>query len=354
MIKIGEEIKPDYYDPYRTITKNRVLNFILGARSIGKTYGFKKFLLSQAIKGKGQFMYLRRTQEQVKTVTNFFGEVINEPEFDGYVFKQQSNRLYAAKEVDIDNVVEWKEIGIMQALSVGNKVRSIEYPGYKYLLFDEFLPENISQFYKEEVSLFLDIIFTVFRNRDFQVFALSNATMLHNDYFDEFNVKPNVFQEYTYAEGDKNRDVLVQILKPSDNWNAFMNTTPMGRLVKGTSYEDFALGNKFKDNNDTMVEDKPSDAENVAIFKIEGRSVGVWVDKRTNYVFISEDYNPTVKMKFGFYPEDTDEENKSYYDLYDSRVIDYLLYARRNNILRFTTTKAKSYSKKGLEKMRIL
>ena len=345
-----EQVKPKYYAPETVITKNRNINYIVGARSIGKTYGFKKFLLSQAIKGKGKFIYLRRTKVQVESITDFFGEVLQEPSLSSHVFKQKGNRLYAADTKNENDVWNWEVIGIMYGMSEVNKIRSIEYPDYKYLMFEEFLPDQRGQFYKKEVNIFLDILWTIFRNRDFQVFALSNATVLHNPYFRAMDIVPNVFQEITYSDS---KSALVQILESSEEWLEYMNTTPMGKLVKGTEYEEFSMGNKFKDNDNALVERKTRAAKNVAIFTMLGENIGVWYDKYTNYIYFSEDYNPTIKVKFGFYPEDYDEENVSYRELFNSRVLDMIIAARRNNRIRYTSAKAKAISLDGLERIRV-
>ena len=44
-----------FWDMRRTMSYNRFLNFIVGNRGGGKTYGFKKMAIERFMNGKGQF-----------------------------------------------------------------------------------------------------------------------------------------------------------------------------------------------------------------------------------------------------------------------------------------------------------
>ena len=50
----------DWYSPTNIKSYNKFLNFIIGGRGIGKTYGFKKDCISRYKKKGKQFIYLRR------------------------------------------------------------------------------------------------------------------------------------------------------------------------------------------------------------------------------------------------------------------------------------------------------
>ena len=81
--------------------------------------------------------------------------------------------------------------------------------------------------------------------------------------------------------------------------------------------------------------------------------VGVCYNPKTKFVYLSESYNNSVSLKYGFYPDDYDEKHVSYREVFSSGVIEIILEARKNNRIRFTSTKAKSISSDELERLRI-
>lgn len=343
-----------YYDPATIITKQVPINFIVGARSVGKTYGFKKFLINKAIKTGRKFIYLRRNIVEIETVINFFGTVEMDEAFKDVVFQQKGNMLYYAKTKDENDVWDWIHIGIMYGLTDWRKIKSNEYPEFDYILYDEWQPGERGGFLKNEPRLFLDVMLSVFRGREGQAFLLGNSSVLYNPYFTYLDINPNVFQEFTRSERDKDGFVkaIVQILD-SREWAESQAHTMMSKIIRGTPYEEFALENKFSDNDSSLVERKSKTSKNIAIFSIQGEMVGVWYDKRTKFVHMSEQYNPSLNIKYGFYPDDYDENHVSYREVFTSGVIEIILEARKNNKIRFTSTKAKSISADALERLRI-
>lgn len=346
------KVKPIWWDSFRITSKQRILNFIIGSRSIGKTYGCKKLLTKNAIEGRGKFIYLRRTREERQSVVNFFGSIQSDEEFKDYAFMQQGRSLmYADRKDDIDDegTLEWKEIGRMYGLSEERKLRSDEYEEFTGGMFDEWLPENNAGFSKDEVFRFMAILDTVFRDRDYTFYCLGNASVLYNPYFSEYNIEPNIFNEFTMTD-----TVLVQIVPSTDEWVNYRKQTANGRLMAGTKYEKFSTYNKFQDLDSTFVEKKHKNAKNIAVFTINGEKVGVWYDSEIRFIYFSEDYNNTVKIKYGFSNNDYNMENKHYKDLFKSGVIDKIIEARKVNKIRYTSTKAKGIGISILEKMRIV
>ena len=61
----------DWYSPTNIKSYNKFLNFIIGGRGIGKTYGFKKDCISRYKKKGKQFLYLRRYKTDLKKIKTF-------------------------------------------------------------------------------------------------------------------------------------------------------------------------------------------------------------------------------------------------------------------------------------------
>ena len=56
-----------YYNYNKILTYNALLNFLIGERGVGKTYGAVKFVTKQFIKKNEQFAYIRRYKSDLKS-----------------------------------------------------------------------------------------------------------------------------------------------------------------------------------------------------------------------------------------------------------------------------------------------
>ena len=76
-----------YYSYSRILSYNAFLNFLIGERGVGKTYGAVKFVTKEFIKKDHQFVYLRRYKSDLKKSTpTFFDSITNKLETaNGYV-----------------------------------------------------------------------------------------------------------------------------------------------------------------------------------------------------------------------------------------------------------------------------
>ena len=75
-----------YYDYSKILSYNALLNFLIGERGVGKTYGAVKFVTKQFINKNEQFAYIRRYKPELKkAVPNFFEALESNNEFEGHV-----------------------------------------------------------------------------------------------------------------------------------------------------------------------------------------------------------------------------------------------------------------------------
>ena len=58
----------NYYDYHKIISYNCPLNILIGERGVGKSYGAKKYVIKKYLKDKSEFMYLRRYDNELKSV----------------------------------------------------------------------------------------------------------------------------------------------------------------------------------------------------------------------------------------------------------------------------------------------
>ena len=339
-----------YYDGTPLVTKNRVLNVLIGPRGNGKTYWFKRFFSKRGIKGKGKFIYLRRKVVELDNITDFFDDIRDDPELEGYLFMQKGNNLYAALDVGEDEKPEWVQIGSMYALASNETIKSKSYSDYDRMLFDEWLPLNPNGFLKNEVETFYSVLDTVFRDRDFQVFLVGNSSILYNPYFEAFNIYPNISKEFTYS---KEKPIAIQVID-SPEWSNYRKQTALGQLISGTDYEEYANNNAFEDNSDNLVEDMNKEAKNIIVIKLDGSVFGIWRDEQKEAIYFSDKFNSSVKYKYTFDFDDIDNNFMSYKNFYDCPHLFALRIAQQNNKIFFTTKRVKALVRPIVSKLGLL
>lgn len=158
--------KSIFYNPERIISYNALLNIIIGERGVGKTYGFKKFIVNRFLNKHKQFAYIRRYDTDLEasvgnTNDNKFFEQIRK-EFPNSEFK--ISRSKKVRKLYIDN----KLCGYALPLSAADSLKSSSYENVDTIIYDEFmLKEGSSQHYlRNEPEIILDLIETIGRLRD--------------------------------------------------------------------------------------------------------------------------------------------------------------------------------------------
>ena len=171
--------KAMYYDPNKTLSKQRLFNFVIGARGCGKTYGAKRVAIQNFLRRGQQFVYLRRyeTEMPAAEMRNFFDDIWYE--FPDHEFKADRGLFR------IDNEIA----GWYFALSKATMLKSIPFPNVNLIIFDEFIIEvGVYHYLPNEVHTFLECYSTISRDRDITVLFLSNAITMTNPYFLYFKI----------------------------------------------------------------------------------------------------------------------------------------------------------------------
>ena len=80
------------------LSYNAILNFIIGERGVGKTYGAKKHVVNRFIKKGEQFVYLRRYKTELKDSVGskmkpkFFNQIVDE--FPDHELSNSADTMY--------------------------------------------------------------------------------------------------------------------------------------------------------------------------------------------------------------------------------------------------------------------
>ena len=138
---------------------NALINMIITERGIGKTYGASKSVVSDFLKNKNEFAYIRRYKSELKkAVPNFFQAINKNNEFPSHNLSSKGNSFYC------DN----QEFGYAMTLSTAQDLKSSNFSKVRTIIFDEFIiEEGQKKFYlNNEVFVFLNLIETIARMRE--------------------------------------------------------------------------------------------------------------------------------------------------------------------------------------------
>ena len=292
-VKEKETLELPYYKPNNALGFNCLLSFIVGARGIGKTYGYKKFVINRFIKAGEQFVYLRRYKSELKKLGQFFRAVSKE--FPEYEFEVKGKEFYCNGTL----------MGWAIPLSTWSVEKSNEYPNVRTILFDEFLLEKSKLSYlPNEAESLLNMSETIFRERtNTRVVLLSNSTTVVNPYFLYWGLMPDVTKRFNfYAD----RGILIELCDSVD-FGEIKKKTPFGRLIAGTDYEEMSINNEFINDTDTFIEKRTKVSHFLCAIAYGGKTFGYWVDNETGCIYASYDWQPNTNKMFAMTTDDHKE-----------------------------------------------
>lgn len=270
-----------YLDLTKALSYNKLFTFIIGARGVGKTYASKKHCINRFIKNGEQFVYIRRTKTDLKTIGQFFTDISNV--FPEHSFEAKNRNLY----------IDDKLAGFAFSLTTAATLKSTPFPDVGWIIFDEFIiDKGFQRYLPNEVESFLEMYSTISRLRDVRVIFLSNAITVTNPYFTYFDIDVvNDKEFFTSAE------IVVQLVKNDDYANAVYETR-FGRLVKDTNYAAYSIENKFLRDSSEFIAKRSTEATLIFNLHTSHDVYGVWYDYKTGIYNVSRDYNPDFIVNY--------------------------------------------------------
>ena len=268
-----------YYDYSKILSYNAFINFLVGERGVGKTYGASKFVTKSFINKDEEFVYIRRYKTELsKSVPEFFKPLIQKNEFPDHELTTKGGKFL------IDN----KTAGYSMTLTTAQNLKSTNFPKVKNIIFDEFIIEEGQHHYlKNEVEIFLGLIETIARMRDVRIFMLANAVTITNPYFLYFDITlPYNTDIKTYKDGL----ILVQYMNNPEYREAKANTK-FGKLTAGTEYSKYANENNFRLDNKNFIEKKTGTSRCSFGIKYKDNLFGIWFDYSVGKIFVSSNIN---------------------------------------------------------------
>lgn len=289
-----------YYNIAGLLSQRCVLNFVIGNRGGGKTFSGKRLCINRFKKTGAQFVWIRRYQTEIDTLTDFFADVA--PFYPNDDLSVKGDTLY----------VNGEPAGWLIALTKSMQLKSVAFPNVRTLIFDEFIIDKGKIGYlKNEVQVFLELFETVARMRD-NVTAIffGNAISVVNPYFVYFDIVPDLNKRFT-----RHDQICIEFYF-NEHFIAEKKKTRFGRLIEGTKYGDYNMLNKFlRDTDSFLIPERPAGA-NLKIYQfiIDGERFSLWQDTRRGEWYINNEYEPN----FGTYrtwitnPADMEDKDKSH------------------------------------------
>ncbi|EPI40624.1 phage DNA encapsidation protein [Enterococcus faecalis] len=256
--------------------------FLVGARNVGKTYGFLNFSIKRGLdtilecfdfstlqefkklptlmEAEFQFLFLRRYITQAKSASrnlvlaDFYQPFLDKlPEevkkqYEVFIEYQGSSEepreillVFRNKELKKDK--KCIKLGYLGAVSMAEKFRGPGLPKVKVILLDEFQSKKNWDYLPNEPVELEDIYESVGRLRcgtgDIKVIALGNSGTILNPYFDYYG-----YDEFTEVKTVKREGEVLFYHLP----NKAKRSEQSKNLFKGSAYGKYSLDNDFADN----------------------------------------------------------------------------------------------------------
>ena len=242
---------------------------ITGGRGTGKTFGALKYVKDNRIK----FMFLRRTNEQTRTISSHEYSVFNAiNRKDGteiYPYTIGRNTIGFCHSVwnDAKDCYECASapIGYLASLTGISKMRGFDAESIKICILDEFCPELHEKAIKNEETAVANAYETINRNRELegqkplQFLMLANANNIRSKILSGFGLVE--IMERMFRKGQSiylSKDENLLIICPKDSpISERKKDTALYKVMAGTQYEKMALQNEFAMDGISNINPQP-------------------------------------------------------------------------------------------------
>lgn len=296
-----------YYNANQLFSFNPIIAMALGERGNGKTTQGLMRAISDFKKGFCT-MYVRRTRKEIDNVKDKICNGVAElPQYQNMEFSFNGDWWY----------IDDKPFIYCLPLSESSQFKSAQFPNFNFIIFDEYImtKTGYNHYLKNEMTLLLDLLSTVFRERKKNLYIASNSVSYANPLFEFFDIRPKPNQRFIkqYVEQPWGRDytIVVELTDTKEYQNAIKNST-YAKMLEGTSYYNYAIGNQsLEDNDDFIVGSKPPRYDWCLFnIKIEGQIYGIWRNSYdTEHYYVGRQWDNTKEFNFNYaiYKSDIDK-----------------------------------------------
>lgn len=273
-----------YYLLTQILNINAVFKFLVGARGCGKTYACKVWAIRHFIKTGEQFIWVRRYKSELKLASrNFMLDIAHK--FKDHKITCDNRGLF----------VDGKQAGFFIPLSMAEKYKSVPFPNVYSVFYDEFIIKRTGKYLTDEASIFKDFYSTIDRSSDrVTCYFIGNAISFSNPYFIDLGFN-ELKGRFTF---DKTKMAVVENYTVERAFEEKAKSTRFGKLIADTTYEGFAVGNKFLEDNDSFIGPRPKRCRFFCSMKFETTTLGFWYGYETGDLYCSEKYDKGSNFNF--------------------------------------------------------
>lgn len=292
-------------------------------------------MLNKFLKTGEQFIYIRRYKTELDTaLATFWNDLQDNGYFEDYKLEVRKSKMLTEFKCN------GKVCGYAVPLSTANILKSTAFPKVGTIVFDEFLLDNAGtyRYLKNEVTLLLDVIETVFRLRDGKTILLGNALNVHaSPYFAYWNLElPNDGKEFrTFNDGA----IVVNYIRNLEYREA-KKKSRFGKLIDGTEYGKYAIENQVLRENNSFIAKRPNNSNFFGMVIINGNNIGIW-NGRDGYLYLSEKYDPNTVHKFALDYNDHTEQT-IFTSIRENMYMNICVRAYKQGWLKFESQKIKA------------
>lgn len=332
-----------YYNFDKLFSYNFLIAFVIGERGVGKSFNSKVAVLKKFLKTGDQFIYVRRYKTELDTsLATFWDDLIFHDYFKDHKLQVKKSKMLT------ELLCDGKICGYAVPLSTANILKSTPFPNVGTILFDEFLLDNSGtyRYLKNEVTLLLDVIESVFRLREGKTILLGNALNVHaSPYFAYWNLTlPTDGSEFkTFQDGA----IVVNYIRNLEYREA-KKKSRFGKLIDGTAYGRYAIENEVFRENRHFIEKRPANSNFYGMIIINGMSIGIW-NGRNGYLYLSEKYDPNTLHKFALDYDDHTEQT-IFTSVRENMYMHICIKAYKQGWLKFENQKIKAVATNVLNK----
>lgn len=325
-----------YYNYDKLFSYNFLIAFVIGERGCGKSFNAKVAVMKKFLKSGEQFIYLRRYKTELDTsLQTFWDDLQSNGYFEDYNLTVKKSKMLTEFKCN------GKTCGYAVPLSTANILKSTAFPEVSTIIFDEFLLDNSGTYHylKNEVTMLLDVIETVFRLRDGKTILLGNALNVHaSPYFAYWNLElPENGGEFrTFCDGA----IVVNYIKNLAYRDA-KKKSRFGKLIEGTDYGKYAIENQVLRENNSFIAKRPANSTFYGMIIVNGVSIGIW-NGRDGYLYLSEKYDPNTTSKFALDYNDHTEQT-IFTTVRENMYMHICIKGYKQGWLKFESQKIKSY-----------
>lgn len=252
---------------------------------------------------------MRQTQEDIKRIySTWHANIVSKSIFNGHKF-----------EVDEHSIrIDGETAGIFIPASLAKKYKSVAFPDVDYIVYDEFLPENLRYLGGEKNPMFepdsvVNLLQTVSRApgmpyRPCRLILLANKISLVNPYFTYFGIDSLVHPGMKKLEA---HGVYLELFENEGIVNEVMKS-PLGEVLAHSPMAAYHRDEAYMMDSDAFIVERPkTGGAYIGNLIYQGTAYAVWqysergyylittkgIDKcRTNIAMTGEDHNTNYIM----------------------------------------------------------